>query len=566
MRRALATVAILLLASCGGGGGGEPAPAPPVAVTPARPTAAEAGRFLTQATFGPTAGDIAALQGSTYSAWIDAQLALPLPARSHQQHVENRQAELGTVSASQFYESWWRQVVTEPDQLRQRVAFALSQVFVVSLADTKIDARGAASYYDMLQRNALGNFRTLLQDVTLHPMMGTYLTSLGNQKEAADGSRTPDENYAREVLQLMTIGLHKLNADGTAVVDASGVPVPSYDGADIKGLARVFTGMSWYSPSPTATTFAGGSAHSDRSVRPMIFYPAFHSLSEKSFLGVTVPASTTADMAGELKTALDTLFRHPNVGPFIASRLIQQLVTSNPAPAYVARVAAVFNDNGSGTRGDMGAVVKAILTDPQARDATSAAAADFGKLREPVIRLAHWARAFGATSQGGNWLITSTAANTSLGQAPLTAPSVFNFWRPGYVPPVTSSLGQLGLSAPEFQGVDEVTTAAYVNMMQTWVDAGIGSTPPGGTGRDVRSAYTAELALADSPDALVARMNTLLFNGRLGSGLQAQLTAAVNAITVPASGTQVQIDTARLNRVKTAVFLSMISPEYLVQR
>lgn len=571
MRRALAITGLLLLSSCGGGGGGNPTPPvvvtpPPVVVAPARPTAAEAGRFLAQATFGPTAADIAALQDSTYAAWIDAQLALPLPARSHQLHVESRLSELATVSANQFYESWWRQVITEPDQLRQRVAFALSQIFVISLADTNIDVRGAASYYDMLQRNALGNFRTLLQDVTLHPMMGIYLTSLGNQKEAADGSRSPDENYAREVMQLMTIGLHKLNADGTEVLDASGAPVPSYEAADIQGLAKVFTGMSWYHTSPTATTFAGGNAHSDRAVRPMIFYPAFHSVSSKSFLGTTIPASTTVDMAGELKTALDTLFRHPNVGPFIATRLIQQLVTSNPAPAYVARVAAVFNDNGSGTRGDMGAVVKAILTDSQARDAASASASDFGKLREPVIRLAHWARAFGATSQGGNWLITSTASNTSLNQAPLTSPSVFNFWRPGYVPPVTSSLGQLKLRAPEFQVVDEVTTAAYVNAMQTWVDAGVGSTPPGGSGRDVRSTYANELPIADSADNLVARMNTLLFGGRLSSGLQAQLVAAVNAIAVPATGTAAQIDTARLNRVKTAVFLSLVSPEYLVQR
>ena len=572
MRQALALFGLLLLASCGGGAGGGSGspvtvvPAPPVVTAPAKPSAADAARFLAQATFGPTATDIAALQDSTFSAWIDAQLALPLPARTHQQHVEARRTELTTISASQFYESWWRQVVTEPDQLRQRVAFALSQIFVISLADTNVEVRGAASYYDMLQRNALGNFRTLLQDVTLHPMMGIYLTSLGNQKEAADGSRTPDENYAREVMQLMTIGLHKLNPDGTEVLDASGTPLPSYEGTDIKGLAKVFTGMSWYHTSPTNTTFSGGNAHSDRTVRPMIFYPAFHSVSEKSFLGTTIPASTAVDMAGDLKTALDTLFRHPNVGPFIATRLIQQLVTSNPSPAYVARVAAAFNDNGSGTRGDMGAVVKAILTDSQARDAASATAADFGKLREPVIRLAHWARAFGATSQGGNWLITSTASNTSLNQAPLTSPSVFNFWRPGYVPPVTSTLGQLKLRAPEFQVVDEVTTAAYVNSMQTWVDAGVGSTPPGGSGRDVRSTYASELQIADSADNLVARMNTLLFGGRLSSGLQSQLITAVNAIAVPTTGTAAQVETAKLNRVKTAVFLSLVSPEYLVQR
>src|SRR6185503_6409173 len=221
---------------------------------------------------------------------------------------------------------------------------------------------------------------------------------------------------------------------------------------------------------------------------------------------------------------------------------------------------------GSGVRGDMGAVVRAILTDAEARDMSAAGSTSFGKLREPVIRLANWARAFEVTSQTGNFLITSTSANTSLNQSPLTSPSVFNFWRPGFTPPATTQLGSRSLVAPEFQVVDEVTAASYINVMQDWINNGIGSTPPNGSGRDVRSTYAPEVALTDNPQALVDRMNLLLFYGQMSSTLQARVVAGVSAVTIPASnGTnQAQIDTARLNRAKTAIFFSMISPEYLI--
>ncbi len=569
MRYTIAAVLFCLLAACGGGGsssgdasgGGGPAPAAPP------PTAAEAARLLTQATFGVTEAGIAEVQSQGVNGWITAQIALPRPAISHEAFIDTALAANGSVNANNFYQTWWRQSISEPDQLRQRVAFALSQIFVISLADPAIDTRGAASWYDMLQRNSFGNFRTLLEDVTLHPMMGRYLTYLGNDKEDPAGTRTPDENYAREVMQLMTIGLVELNADGTPRLNGTET-IPTYTPADIAGLAKVFTGISWYSPSPNNTTFAGGNAHSDRSVRPMIFYPTRHSTSAKTFLGVTIPASTTPDNAGDLRIALDQLFNHANTAPFVSKRLIQQLVTSNPSPAYVARVSAVFANNGSGVRGDLAAVVRAILTDAEARNIGVATSPTFGKLREPVIRVANWARTFGATSQTGNFLITSTSANTSLNQSPLTSPSVFNFWRPGFTPPATTVLGQNMLLAPEFQVVDEVTTASYINQMQDWINAGIGSTPTGGSGRDVRSAYTAEIALADNPAALVDRMNALLFYGQMTPTLQSRLTAAVTAVAIPAAtgSNQAAIDTARLNRAKTAVFLSMISPEYLVQR
>ncbi|HEX7943237.1 MAG TPA: DUF1800 domain-containing protein [Phenylobacterium sp.] len=553
MARWLGVLAALVVASCSGArgtgsGGGAP------------PTANEAARFLTQATYGPTDATIAQVRASGYSLWIDEQMTMA-PPTGHLALVDARLAPGASVDAVDFYYSYWTQAVTGPDQLRQRMKLALSEIFVISLTDSTISARGAASYYDMLGANAFGNFRTLLEQVALHPMMGVYLTWAGNQKEDPATGRNPDENFAREVMQLMTIGLYQLNPDGTVRTDISGRPLPTYTAEDISGLARVFTGYSYYSPSPTSLTFRGGNLPADAKTRSMIPYPAFHSTGAKTFLGVTIPASATSNPDADLKIALDTLFNHPNVGPFIGKQLIQRLVTSNPSPAYVARIAAVFNNNGKGVRGDMAAVVRAILLDSEARSAAAADDPNFGKVREPIVRMANWARAFDAKSQSGNFLIPSTSANTSLSQTALTAPSVFNFYRPGYSPPNTR-VGAAGLVAPEFQIVDEVTVAGYLNTMQTTIDAGIGNTVNGA--RDVRSAYAAEVAIATDPTALVDRMNFLLMSGRMSATLRGRIIDAVSAINLPASGAT--RTTALLNRSKLAAYMTMASAEYLVQR
>jgi uncharacterized protein (DUF1800 family) len=565
MRGLLAGLVVGLTVSACGGESSGPTPTPPAAQAPQQITVQDANRLLTQGTFGPTDAAIDTLRNQGISTWITNQVNAPRPSQTHQAFLEERLVELrqanpnANLNPNQFYYSWWRQAVTAEDQLRQRMAFALSQIFVISLLDGAIDVRGAGSYYDMLQRNALGNFRTLLEDVTLHPMMGIYLTYLANQKEDPAGTRTPDENYAREVMQLMTIGLVELNPDGTPRTNAQGQPIPSYTSADIAGLAKVFTGLSWFHPTPTTNTFNGRNRDPDAAVRPMIFYPAFHSTSAKTFLGTTIAAQTTADGPASLRVALDTLFNHPNVGPFIAERLIQQLVTSNPSPDYVRRVAQVFANNGSGTRGDLAAVARAILTDAEARNTPGANG--FGKLREPVLRVTHWARAFGATSQSGNWLIPSTSSSQSLGQSPLASPSVFNFWRPGFVPPGTTELGQRNLRAPEFQIVSEVSVAGYVNTLQGIIANGFGAS------NDVRASYTAELALADNTASLMERIDRLLFGGAMPSTLRTRITEAVNSIAIPGgTATQAQIDTARLNRVRTAILLAMASPDYLVQR
>jgi uncharacterized protein (DUF1800 family) len=365
----------------------------------------------------------------------------------------------------------------------------------------------------------------------------------------------------------MSIGLFELNIDGSIRTDAGGRPIPTYSQSDISNLAKVFTGMSWYHPTPNNNTFLGSNRHQDSFVRPLLFYPQFHSTSAKSFLGVTIPATasaTAASMTSEIRTALDTIFNHPNVGPFIATRLIQQLVTSNPSPAYVERVARVFNNNGQGVRGDMAAVVRAILLDAEARDMNNAASASFGKLREPVIRMANVLRAFQAQSASGFWQIQNTSSSQSLGQSPLASPSVFNFWRPGFVPPATTESGSRGMWAPEFQAVDEVSVAGYVNTMFTAINSGLGA--PSGGAPDVRISFAVELAAADNADALVERANRLLFYGAMPAALRSRLVEAANSIPIPANGTAAEIEAARLSRVRTIVLLSAAAPDYLIQR
>jgi uncharacterized protein (DUF1800 family) len=357
----------------------------------------------------------------------------------------------------------------------------------------------------------------------------------------------------------MTLGLYQLNLDGTPKTDLNGKPLASYSPADISGLAKVFTGWSWYSPAPSASTFVGGNPDPDSKVRQMIIYPQYHSTSQKAFLGATIPASATVDGPGDLKIALDTLFNHPNTGPFVSRQLIQRLVTSNPSPAYVQRVAGVFNNNGAGVRGDMGAVVTAILMDPEARNATSAEDPAYGKLREPVIRMTHMMRAFQGNSASGKWQVRTTGANTSLGQTPLLASSVFNFWRPGYVPPATTVLGSRNLVAPEFQIVNEVTNAGYVNVIEQTISNGIG------TSNDVRLSLSNEVLIADQPELLADRLNRLLLAGQMSSALRKRVLDTLNAYAISPTDLT-QASQAKTNRVKAAVLLVMTSPEYLVQR
>lgn len=551
---------VMAVSGCSEGGSPAGAASQPETITPrieVASTKQNAARFLTQATFGPTDASVQQVQALGYRGWIDQQLVTQSP--SHLTYVDNQLAQMrltdptARLNQTHFHNSFWINAATSPAQLRERMKFALSQIMVVSIADVRMDTRSAASYYDMLGKHAFGNYRDLLEDVSLHPIMGVYLTHLGNQKEDPATGRNPDENYAREILQLMSIGVVMLENDGTPKLD-KGVPIPSYTSSDVSNLAKVLTGFSWYSPTPTVDTFFRENGDAEAQVRPMIAYNNFHSTSAKTFLGKTIPAGSN-DAKAELKIALDVIFNHPNVGPFMAHRLIQRFVTSNPSPAYVERVATVFNNNGKGVRGDLGAVIRAILLDPEATRIGTAPGS--GKLREPIIRLSNWMRAFNARSTSGLYLVGSTRGFESLGQAPLTAPSVFNFYRPGYIPP-NSRLGNAKLTAPEFQIVDEISIAAYANTIGGAIWDGIG------TQSEVRANYAKEIAIAHDPEALADRMSAILMYGQMSPTLRRRIVDAVNGIPIPGGAAEGAY--ARLNRVRMAVNLTMLSPDYLVQR
>ncbi|UGQ47611.1 DUF1800 domain-containing protein [Massilia endophytica] len=520
-------------------------------------TASQAARFLAQASFGPTTDSINAVMAGGPNGWLDAQF-YKAPTL-HRYYIDAVAASTGRATIDNVYESFWKQAVTGEDQLRQRVVFELSQIFVVSLQDSQVYnfPRGVASYYDTLGQHAFGNFRNLLDAVAKHPMMALYLSYMHNQKESA--TRVPDENFAREIMQLMTIGLYQLNQDGTQKL-VNGRPVETYDHDDVAGLAKVFTGWSWAGPDKSLNRFFGNDrSYAYRDFMPLQMYPTYHSTSSKSFLGVTIPAGGTGE--GDLKIALDTLFNHPNVGPFIGKQLIQRLVTSNPSPAYVARVAAAFNNDGRGVRGDMKSVLAAVLLDPEARPATPSASS--GRLREPIVRLANWMRAFDAKSTSGRYLLANLDDPlTGLGQTPLHSPSVFNFYRPNYVPPGGSVAGA-GLVAPEMQIASEPSVTGYVNFLQDLVPKGVGRN------WDIKATYPTELTLALNPGALVDRINLLVLNGMMSSTLRSQILAAVTAVPqpVPNGATNANLVLqAKMNRVYLAIFLAMASPEYLVSK
>jgi uncharacterized protein (DUF1800 family) len=412
-----------------------------------------------------------------------------------------------TLDDNRIHESWWRAAVSMPDQLRQRVATAYSEILVVSENDANVDANimGLASYYDMLADDAFVNFRQLLGDVTLHPIMGVYLNMKGNKKATPPAS--PNENYAREILQLFSIGLYMLQPDGTLLLDQNGQPIPTYDQTTITNFAQVFTGWDQdnnkvviptliaATPPATGTVISNVNSYYQR---PMVINPANHSTVQKNLLSYTgcptfpgaaqpgvIPAratQTALTATQELNYALDNIFNHPNVGPFVCKQLIQRLVGSNPSPPYVYRVAKVFNDDGSAqhVRGNMKAVIKAILTDYEARSPTLNDEPGYGRCREPLIRMANLIRSCGGYSKTGKWKIGQT--DDTLSQTILRSPTVFNFFDPKYAEP--GPVSTAGIVSPELEIIYSTTVTNGQNMIYTGIyatynSAGVGTSGTG---------------------------------------------------------------------------------------
>jgi uncharacterized protein (DUF1800 family) len=555
-----------LLAGCGAGGGDATVPAPPSVAPPPIPQAVtkpqsreDASRFLQQASFGANTPSIDEVMQLGFDGWLDKQAGLPMT--QHQLRVPKYDDFLTPQFVGRYplQTSFWQAAATADDQLRQRLAYSLSQIYVVSINDMGVlrFPRGVASFHDALAKNALGSYRQLLEDVALHPVMGIYLSHLANRKEDPVTGRIPDENFAREVMQLFSIGLVQLNEDGTPRLGSNGQPVETYTNADVGGLAKVFTGFSFAAPAPEDVYFENAlfplKTDPDRDIKPMRAYPQHHSASEKRFLGAVVPANALPEQS--LKIALDTLANHPNVGPFLGRQLIQKLVTSNPSPAYVARVARVFNDNGRGQRGDLRAVVQAVLLDAEARRAPTEADTQRGKIREPLLRLTAWMRAFNAQTRSGAWAwYFAGDPIDNIGQEPFAPPSVFGFFRPGYVPP-GSSVAQAKLVSPEMQITGETTVAAWANQVQA-LASGI---PRNLATLDVYSDYKAEETLAAKPEELVRHINLLLAGGTLSAQTQAIVLEAVNSVP------EGSFNWAQ-NRARLAVHFVLLAPEFIVQQ
>ncbi|MBT0569167.1 DUF1800 domain-containing protein [Curvibacter sp. CHRR-16] len=580
---AVPLVSSVALTACGGGGGGDGGGGSSSRTIisgnytyATASTDREAARFLIQAQCFATTEDIAAVRARSYESWLDDQFNRSVGTKRWDWLNEH-----GYASPSNSTNYWqrtyqadwmmWAELMTCTDTLRKRIALALSEIFVVSVTDLDFNWRShaIAHYWDQLVANAFGNYRQLMKDMTLNVAMGYYLNTRGNQKENAATGRLPDENFAREIMQLMTIGLVQLNQDGTVKTDSSGTALETYTQSDVSNLARVFTGYD-IDQSQNAGGFTipenGQKIISTYYTRlPMTLTASLHSTLAVEFLGTTIPAGTPGAQA--LEQALDALFNHANVGPFIGKQLIQRLVTSNPSPAYVSRVAARFNNNGSGVRGDMKAVITAILMDDEARSSAGLSDSSYGRLREPMLRFLQWGRTFGVTSGYGTWKIEDLSGD--LGQSPLRSPSVFNFFRPGYVPPSTA-MATAKQVAPEFQLVNEVSVARYLNFMAPVIQKGYFVNGPNYSnpasnetnGFDISTGYPNELALVTDADALLARVNLLMCAGQLSAVTVKLISDAIKGKAVTNASTAEE----KKNRIAAAVLLVMASADYLIQK
>lgn len=551
LMKPLLFVAVGYLTACGGGapaGSNEPGlgnagsdyDAAHASGMLASPNHKQAYRLLERSTFGPTPPEIENVVELGMEKWIDRQIEFS-PTLMHP-----ALARRGDSNWNEYVNVWWRHTLTAPDQLRQRVAFALSQIFVVSAADGLGDEQyGLANYYDILVRNAFGNYRDLLDEITVNPIMGEYLSMKGNQKPDAEQNIRPDENFARELLQLFSIGLVQLNEDGSVKRDSQNMPLPSYDQTVVEGFAHVFTG--WHFANADDFRWPGDTDY----INPMQPWEDWHDTGSKQLLrGFVQPAGASA--REDLRVALDNIFNHPNVGPFIGRQLIQKLVTSNPSETYVRDIAKVFNANEHGVRGDLGSVVKAILLHEEALTGHINSPETFGKLKEPVLRVTSLWRAFMPTEIHPEW--NYAWAQNDIGQAPLNSPSVFNFFTPDFSQP--GEIRNRGLLSPEFQMLDESTLIGITSRLlanSIWSHNHRHESDRNRIVLDIDD----EVELQQrGQEILLDQLDMKLLGGRMSAELRAAVIDSMDSYDYPSAGPQ---------KVVEAIFLIASSPEGAIQ-
>ena len=544
---------LFLLAGCGGGSGTEALYSKEPASAPALPASEvanavvdgplspfEAYRLLEQGTFGPTLDDILIAGEEGPESWINQQMQMPATYLSEGLRKAN------SDRWNEYVNVWWRHAIQADDQLRQRVAFALSQILVVSAQGGLGEEQfGLANYYDILLRNAFGNYRDLLEEITLNPVMGEYLSMKGNRKPEPSENIRSDENYARELLQLFSIGQVLLDEDGTPQLDDDAVPLPAYDQSTIEDFARVFTG--WHFANAEDFRWPKNKDY----ISPMVAWPEYHDSDTKTLLdGVTLPAGQSAQ--ADLDAALDNIFNHPNVAPFISKQLIQRLITSNPSPGYVRDVAEVFNRNAAGERGSLGSVVKAILMHQEAREGHLDNPDSFGKLKEPLLRVTQLWRAF--EPETIHYDFNYGWVGNELGQSPMNSPSVFNFFRPDFSQP--GEIRELGMVSPEFEILDESSIITATNRMLAntlWSH----NYKNDADATRITIDISREMVLETDPELFLDHLDLLLLGGRMSPELRSE--------------TQLMMDQRNYNggasqRVVEAIFLIASSPEAAIQQ
>jgi uncharacterized protein (DUF1800 family) len=581
------------------------------------PNPKASSRFLSQATLGARLSEIQAIQNQGLEAWLDQQFAMN-PSFNLQNYVQNmhqsmvdslnQQNPSGNYTLSNvfiddwaFDVAWFQANMVANDRLRWKVSLALSEIFVTSRISAFDDNPYAlASYYDMLNKNAFGNYRSLIDSITYHPAMAVYLTYINNHAtdtlaiSASNQTKKkvfPDENYAREIMQLFSIGLFELNNNGTEKKDINGKSIPTYNNDDIGNLAKVFTGLSW-----SHSRYLGDNSNVTKwsYTKPLKFFPIDssdkyirywanptswrivngHEPGTKTFLKQTIASRPVANGKLDIKDALDIIFNHPNVGPFIARRLIQHLVSSNPSTEFIDRVAAVFNNNGSNVRGDLKAVIRAILLDPEARDCCAEKEnTAYGHLREPILRYMNLINGLGLTNQNGVYRNVMVDLYDRIEQKPLYSPSVFNFYQPGYVP--DGPLQAAGKVGPEFQTLNSLSFANYMNAMHKWI---ISNDPV-----EYWSVFNNEFYKADqdptfniTADNVLAKdnrikefldkYNLILAQGRIKAENMSIIQNVLLSMPITFDVNGVPDPTLADRRLRMGIFLIMIAPDYLINK